>query len=125
MAMEGDHTWIWMGVPIILLFVNLLFPRSRLLKALALILLVIAAGFRAFSGHNEIDRSLRAIEFWFSPGNPLMTHETVAGWIGPIRRAVTWYGFDLWLGLALGVFFASVPCDILNRWRSHTAKQRT
>ena len=33
-----------MGVPIILLFVNLLFPRSRLLKALALILLVIYGG---------------------------------------------------------------------------------
>ena len=123
--MGGAQTWIWMGVPIILLFVNLLFPRSRLLKAVALILLVIAAGFRAFSGHNQIDRSLRAIEFWFSPGNPLMTHEIVSGWIAPIRRAVTWYGFDLWLGLALGTLFASVPCDILSRWQSHKAKQKT
>ena len=125
MTMEAEQTGIWMAVPIILLFVNLLFPRSRLLKALALILLVIAAGVRAFSGHNQIDRSLRAIEFWFSPGNPLMTHEIVASWLPPIRRAVTWYGFDLWLGLALGTFFASVPCDILSRWQSHKAKQKT
>ena len=123
--MQGEHTWIWMAVPLILLFVNLLFPRSRVLKALALILLVITAGFRAYSGHNQIDRSIRAIEFWFSPGNPLMTHETVAGWLPPIRRMVAWYGFDLWLGLALGTFFASVPCDIVSRWQSRIAKQKT
>src|ERR1041384_3680532 len=104
--MGGAQTWIWMVVPITLLFVNLLFPRSRLLKALALILLVITAGLSAYTGHNQIDRSIRAIEFWFSPGNPLMTHEAVAGWLPPIRRAVTWYGFDLWLGLALGTLFA-------------------
>ena len=122
--MGGAQTWIWMGVPIILLFVNLLFPRSRLLKTLALILLVITAGVRAFSGHHQIDRSLLAIEFWFSPGNPLMTHEIVSGWIAPIRRAVTWYGFDLWLALALGTFFASVPCDILSRWQSRPEKQK-
>jgi hypothetical protein len=123
--MEGEPTCIWMAVPLILLSVNLLFPRSRLLKALALVLLVIAAGFRAFSGHNEIDRSLRAIEFWFSPGNPLMTHEIVSTWISPIRRAVAWYGFDLWLGLALGALFAAVPCDILSRWRLYTGKRKT
>jgi len=125
MAMERVYNLIWIAVPIILLFVNLLFPRSQLLKTLALILLVITAGIRAFTGHNQIDRSLRAIEFWFSPGNPMMTHQTVAGWIPPIQRAVTWYGFDLWLGLALGIFFAFVPCDILSRRRSHIARQKT
>src|SRR3954452_6604991 len=125
MAIQGVHTLIWMAVPIILLFVNLLFPRSRRLKAFALILLVMLAGSRAFTDHHQIDRSLRAIEFWFSPGNPAMTSETVAGWIPPIQRAVTWYGFDLWLGLALGIFFASVPCDILSLWRSRSARQKT
>ena len=123
--MQSEQNWIWMGAPIILLLINLLFPRSRMVKAFALILLVITAGFRAFSGHNQIDRSLRAIEFWFSPGNPMMTHETVAGWLPPIRSAVASYGFDLWLGLALGTFFAAVPCDILSRWRSRTRQKST
>ena len=125
MVKQGVPTLIWMAAPIALLFINLLFPRSRRLKAGALILLVIIAGFRAFSDHYQIDRSLRAIEFWFSPGNPAMTSETVAGWIPPIQRAVRWYGFDLWLGLALGIFFAAVPCDILTLWRSRSARQKT
>ena len=123
--MEGEQTWKWMVLPLIVLTVNLFFPRSRLLKAFALLLLLVTAGFRAFAGDNEIDRSLRAIERWVSPGNPRLTAEAVSAWLPAIRRAVAWYGLDLWLGLALGILFASLPCDILSRWRSHIAKQKT
>ena len=119
--MEGlPRTWVWMAIPLVVLAVNLVFPRSRQLKNIALFLLIGAVTLHAFAVHNVIYRSLLAIERWISPGNDLMSKEDMLRWLPQLRRDVSILGSELFLGLVAGIIFAAIPCDILSHRRSVT-----
>jgi hypothetical protein len=114
--MEGElRTWILMVVPLVVLATNLLFPRSRIVKILALLFLVFAATLHGLLAHNQIDRSLRAVAGRLSSSDSPILPAEEAQQIKAVDVAVTQYGFDVWLGFCLAVLFAAVPCDILRR----------
>jgi hypothetical protein len=114
--MEGQlRTWVLMAVPLVVLAVNLVFPRSRLIKSLALAFLVFAATLHGFLAHNQIDRSLRAVAYRLSSDDSFDPPASEAPRLTAVDAALTQYGFDIWLGLCLAVLFAAVPCDVLSR----------
>src|SRR3954468_23239653 len=119
--MEGElSTWILMAVPIVVLAANLVFPRSRIVKSLALLFLVFAATLHALLAHNQIDRSLRAVAMRLSSDHSLIPPAAEAPQIRAVDTAVTQYGFDVWLGLCLAVLFAAVPSDVFRRGQRRT-----
>jgi hypothetical protein len=122
--MEGELiTWRWMAIPLVVLAVNLAYPRSRRLKEVALFLFILAAALHAFAAYTEIYRPLHAVERWISPGNKLWSEETALGSLAYARKALGKYGFQLFLEMTLAIILAAIPCDVLSR-RSHRGVAR-
>ena len=114
--MEGELiTWRWMAIPLVVLAVNLAYPRSRRLKEIALFLFILAAALHAFAAYTELYRSVHAVERWISPGNELWSQETALGSLAYARKAVGKYGFQLFLEMMLAIILAAIPFDILSR----------
>jgi hypothetical protein len=97
-------TWVLTAIPLIALALNLLFPRSQLLKVLALLFLGGAIFVHAVLSCVPL---IRAIAHHQRYGTPVLT---------PFMWSVIEVGtFDIALGLALGMVFAVLPVDVLLR----------
>jgi hypothetical protein len=113
--MEGEsRVWIFMALALVVLAVNLLYPRSRGLKICALLFLFLALCLHSSFQLNHIERSFNALERYGRPHDDAPT-ESGFPWIRPLRSAVDAAFFDMWLGLSLGVLFALLPADSLSR----------
>ena len=104
-----------MAGPLVALAVNLVFPRSRVLKGAALVFLVAAATLHGLLAHNQITRSLRAVAKRLTMEQPFVPPAAEADQLRAVDTAVMQYGFDVWLGFSLAVLFAALPCDVLRR----------
>ena len=115
---EGTSiSWIWMAFPLMGLAFNLVWPRKRVLKAVGIVVLLLAAYLHGFVGLNPLDRNIGVAERIVTKtrdGTPedvvrllrygqLMAHQTMS---------------DVSLGLTLAVMFAATPVDIIARIRS-------
>ena len=110
-------SWIWMVYPLVGLAINLVWPRKRSLKAVGIVVLLLAAYLHGLLGLNSLDRNVGVAERIVTKqrqGKPedvvsllrygqSMAHQTMA---------------DVSLGLTLAVVFTAMPVDIIARLRS-------
>jgi hypothetical protein len=113
--MEGEsRVWILMALALVVLAVNLLYPRTRGVKICALLFLFLALCLHSSFQLNHIERSFNVLERYGRPHD----HAPMEGgfpWIRPLSSAVDTAFFDMWLGLSLGLVFALLPADSLLR----------
>ena len=113
--MEGEsHVWIWMAVALVVLGINLLYPRSRGLKICAVIFLVLATCLHSSRQLHDIERTSNVLERYGRPHDDGPT-ERGFPWIRPLSSAVDTAVFDMWLGLSLALLFSLLPADSLAR----------
>jgi hypothetical protein len=108
------RTWVLMAGPLIVLALNLLFPRSRTLKFAMLGLLGFAIMLHGFLSYVPVGRAIAHHQHY---GTPVLTPF--------IWRVIEVGVFDVVLGSALAVLFLFLPVDflsrILSRWRHQNA----
>jgi len=111
--------WIWMMFPIIVLALNLVWPRSRRLKSIGLVLLVLAAWLPDL---NPLDRVVGLAERILTgkqegtPEQIVSNLRIVQGWAHQTLIYVS-------LGFTLAVIFAATPVHVISRLRSQRPEQ--
>jgi hypothetical protein len=106
-----------MGIPIIGLAINLVWPRKRSLKVVGIILLILMAYLESFSGLNPLDRVVGLAErvlMGQQTGTPEQIISNLRLGQALAHRAM----FNVSLGLTLAVVFAATPVDFIARIRS-------
>jgi hypothetical protein len=117
---EGTQiSWIWMAFPLVGLALNLVWPRKRILKAVGIVLLLLAAYLHGFVGLNPLDRAVGLAERILTKQQDGTPEQVVSNLrIGQSLAHQTM--FDVSLGLTLAVVFAATPVDIIARIRSRS-----
>jgi hypothetical protein len=106
-----------MSFPVIVLAFNLVWPRSRRLKYIAIVVLVLAAWLPDL---NPLDRVIGLAERILT-GEQKGTTEQI---ISNLRIVTGWAHETLYyvkLGFTFAVIFAATPADVISRFRSRRA----
>jgi len=112
-------SWIWMAFPLVGLALNLVWPRKRVLKAIGIVVLLLAAYLHGFLGLNPLDRVVGLAERILTKQQGGTPEQVVSNLrIGQSLAHQTM--FDVSLGLTLAVMFAATPVDIIARIRSRS-----
>ena len=112
-------SWIWMAFPLVGLALNLVWPRKRVLKAIGIVVLLLAAYLHGFLGLNPLDRVVGLAERILTKQQDGTPQQVVSNLrIGQALAHQTM--FDVSLGLTLAVMFAATPVDIIARIRSRS-----
>jgi hypothetical protein len=109
--------WVFMIFPIVVLAFNLAWPRSRRLKYIAIVVLVLATW---LADLNPLDRVVGLAERILT-GVQEGTKEQI---ISNLRIVIGWAHETLYyvkLGFTLAVIFAATPADVISRFRSRRA----
>lgn len=112
--MEGESgAWVLMAFALVVLAVNLVYPRSLGVKICALLFLFFATCLHSSNQLNNVERTFNVLER-YGPHDEAPV-ETGYPWIQPLSSRVDRAFFDMWLGLSLGLVFALLPSDSLSR----------
>lgn len=111
-----------MGIPIIGLAINLVWPRKRNLKVVGIILLILMAYLEGFSGLNPLDRVVGLAERIVT-GQQTGTPEEVVSNLRIAQALAHRAMFNVSLGLSLAVVFAATPVDIISRIRPRLSRK--
>jgi hypothetical protein len=112
-------SWIWMAFPLVGLALNLVWPRKRVLKAIGIVVLLLAAYLHGFLGLNPLDRVVGLAERILTKQQGGTPEQLVSNLrIGQSLAHQTI--FDVSLGLTLAVVFAATPVEIIARIRSRS-----
>ena len=101
-----------MAFPLIRLSLNLLWPRTRICKFAALVILIAAAWHYGWGGLNHMHRSLGVVEESLAKGEVFEPVHLI-GTLRLARATADQTVFDLCVGLTLGIIFAFTPPDIV------------
>jgi hypothetical protein len=105
-----------MAFPLVGLALNLVWPRKRVLKAVGIIVLLLAAYLQDL---NPLDRAVGIAERILTKQQDGTPEQVVSNLrIGQSLAHQTM--FDVFLGLTLAVVFAATPVDIIARIRSRS-----
>ena len=117
-------SWIWMAFPLMGLALNLVWPRKRVLKAIGIVMLLLAAYLHGFVGLNPLDRVVGLAERILTKQQDGTPQQVVSNLrIGQALAHQTM--FDVSLGLTLAVMFAATPVDIIARIRSRSSSDES
>lgn len=106
-----------MAFPLMGLALNLVWPRKRVLKAVGLVALLLAAYLNGFLSLNPLDRAVGLAERILTKQRDGTPEQIVSNLrIGQSLAHQTMS--DVSLGLTLAVVFAATPVDIIARIRS-------
>ena len=111
--------WLWMLFPVFLLTGNLVWPRSRRLKSIGLVILVLAAWLPDL---NPLDRVVGLAERILIGGQEGTPEQIVSN----LRLVQGWAHQTLFyvsIGFTLAVIFAVTPVDLISRFRSQKAEK--
>ena len=111
-----------MVFPLLGLAINLVWPRKRSLKAVGIVVLLLAAYQHGFFGLNPLDRNIGVAESIVSKEQD-GTSEDVVRLLSYGQTMAHQTMFDVSLGLTLAVMFAATPADIITRLRSRLAHE--
>ena len=110
-------TWIWMIPPLIILLVNLVWPRKVGVKIAALVVLVLAAYLHGFMGLNPLDRVVGLAQRILLESQNGTSEQVVRNLrIGQAQAHQTL--FQVSLGLTMAVILAATPVNFIQRLRS-------
>ena len=113
-----------MAFPLMGLALNLVWPRKRVLKAIGIVMLLLAAYLHGFVGLNPLDRVVGLAERILTKQQDGTPQQVVSNLrIGQALAHQTM--FDVSLGLTLAVMFAATPVDIIARIRSRSSSDES
>lgn len=113
-----------MVFPLVGLAVNLVWPRKRYLKALGIVVLLLAAYLHGFVGLNPLDRNVGVVERIVTKQQD-SSPEQIVSILSFAQSLAHQTMFNVSLGLTLAVIFAAMPVDIIARCRSRSSHENS
>lgn len=110
---EWPRPWLWLPIPLLALFSNLVWPQSKSLKVTAIIALCLFTTFLPISAHSDIERRYRSVTVLH--GNGEDTTKEAIRILGDTRQIAYETFNGMVFGYAVALIFTAMPADLLSR----------